>query len=423
MGRKLTHKNLEEGVKTIDEKLKTETNTKKVRTLKTRRRIYLKRLNTTQKKANSNTKEMEEKKENSDSNTNTSSNSNSNSNSNNSVVNNKKENSNVDALANAFGSKVGITVKEVIAAPIPSPAEAVVEILTNKWNPWTDKSKDVPFNYKPKTKKGTDESGIGDGEYKVAAELSTDIDKVKPLGQNSRWDLQFKLNNQTTKADVKKLENEFRLGVIGKSSIRIIQKEIHTFIYKCFDLYNNYKDTEEFTKEQIKSLEKIMFSIDKETKQLLLRTDEISKTKFIILPEVLKFLHAKQEKLKEKLGIEKIDMYDPITGNKKYVSKQHAYKVYLADNTPIEEIKNKLENKTYDICRLLDILDHPYVNDNGEDIIKKINNLKNILENEKILLIFVDEKKGYYIMTNTSEKIIFTRITQDGVKFEFVNKI
>ena len=92
MGRKLTNKNLEEGVKTIDEKLKTETNTKKVRTLKTRRRIYLKRLNTTQKKANSNTKEMEEKKENSDSNSNTSSNSNSNSNSNNSVVNNKKEN-------------------------------------------------------------------------------------------------------------------------------------------------------------------------------------------------------------------------------------------------------------------------------------------------------------------------------------------
>ena len=65
MGRKLTLKNLQEGVKTIDEKLKIETNTKKIRTLKTRRRIYLKKLSTTQKNVNSKSKEMEQKKDNS----------------------------------------------------------------------------------------------------------------------------------------------------------------------------------------------------------------------------------------------------------------------------------------------------------------------------------------------------------------------
>lgn len=76
-------------------------------------------------------------------------------------------------------------------------------IIYDKWNSWTSKSKSYSFDYK--------EQGTGDGEFKLGAEFG-----VRPLGQNQQYDLL--INGE--KWEVKKLDldGSFRLGVI-KSEI------------------------------------------------------------------------------------------------------------------------------------------------------------------------------------------------------------
>ena len=67
--------------------------------------------------------------------------------------------------------------------------------LNLQWIPWSYRSQNIPFK--------SEFRGIGDGEYKVAAELNTQI-----LGQNSHYDIKMMAGGFEYECDVKKLDKE-----------------------------------------------------------------------------------------------------------------------------------------------------------------------------------------------------------------------
>jgi hypothetical protein len=105
-------------------------------------------------------------------------------------------------------------------------------------------------------------------------------------------------------------------------------------------------------------------------------------------------------------------MFDSVTGNKKKVSVGQAYNVMVVEGKPVEEIMDKL-GKSYSDLHLLDILNHPYI-DEPTRLRDELNDLTSMFDDW--LLIFVDPVKGYYIMTEPNTKVKFQRITRGGTK-------
>jgi len=72
-------------------------------------------------------------------------------------------------------------------------------------------------------------------------------------------------------------------------------------------------------------------------------------------------------------------------------------------------------NKDMDDVKLLKYFTHIYI-DNYQLFNDELDNIKSIFDNK--LLIFVDEIKGFYIMTEPMLKVEFIRITRGNPRFK-----
>lgn len=260
----------------------------------------------------------------------------------------------------------------------------------NKWVHWTYKSTSIPFK--------STESGIGSGERKLSKELDINI-----KGQNSCYDLDIIIDGKKYKADVKKLDNNtFNVGVIGKSKIRDIKDKLNNLFLICKKICNNSLITlTDIEHEMIQDITKI-------------NPDEISSNNIVKIRELLFILYTKKEMIKNNL-INK-EIYDIITGNLIHTNIYTIYKILILLNRTDIEIQCIIggeDNLTQVKC--FENFDHCYINDYKLFDID-ICNIKNIFNDS--VLIFVDEVKGYYIMTEPYMKIVFNRITRGSPRFK-----
>jgi hypothetical protein len=265
----------------------------------------------------------------------------------------------------AAAATAALSVKESAAA---DPAEPP-PIETDKWTPWTDASKDVVFE--------STVAGQGDGENKVAAELGTS----PPKGQNSSYDLEVLIGDVTYHADVKKLDgNSFNTGVTGRDALRPIKEKITSFL-------GLHPEVE-------------------------LSPDELAVKSLEMLYKMFAFLHARKKFL---LPEKTYPLFDCITGAPKEVSALQLYTIATANGTDEATLRTLLEDSFDGVKEVATSLLHPYI-DNPLLLKEELEELKHIFEGE--LLIFVDKVKGFYIMTDPDEKVIFQRITRGHPRFK-----
>jgi hypothetical protein len=256
--------------------------------------------------------------------------------------------------------------------------------ITLSWINWSIKSQNILFK--------TSIKGIGDGEQKVAAELDTFV-----LGQNSCFDMKIIIENIEYECDVKKLDNyTFNTGVKGRNALRPIKTKItdllnsftkiltsHLLTLEEKTLLQTFEDIspDELCVSNIQKLNKICFILNNKRKQLMLN-----------LPITKSFINN------DGCVIE-INLFD-----------YYQICLILKQEIPVEfdEFKNKLI--------LLNNISHEYII-NPNELQTSLNDLIFIFTDLK--LIFVDEKKGYYIVDSIS-KISFERITRGHPRFRLV---
>ena len=253
----------------------------------------------------------------------------------------------------------------------PAPAEAApaepAAIETDKWNSCTVASNDVVFE--------STVAGQGDGENKVAAELGTTV-----LGQNSSYDMDVPIGETIYHADVKKLDaNTFNTGVAGSNALRPIKEKITSFL----GLHPEIK----------------------------LSPDELAAKSLEMLYTTFTSLHARK---KELLPEKTFSLFDCITGAPKEVSALQFYTIATANGTDEATLREILKESFDGVKEVATRLLHPYI-DNPLLLKEELGGLKHMFKDE--LLIFVDKVKGFYIMTDPDEKVIFQRITRGHPRF------
>ncbi len=258
-----------------------------------------------------------------------------------------------------------------------------VTMETIPYIPWTDKSKDIEFK--------SNKVSIGDGEYKVAAELGTTV-----LGQNSSYDMIITIDGISMKADVKKLDKKtFNTGVEGRNYLRPIKNNITNLL----ELLPKIVATLDFTNEQKKEIDAL-----KEVSP-----DEISAGSVKALRAVCTILNNKQKELRAILPAVR-PLVDPYTGSAIEMSAESYYKLFTDLNFPFPEELKPYNNHLH----ILSVLNHPYVNDPTK-LDQDLNSLVGIFHD--IVLIFVEEEKGYCIFKEIEGNIKFERITRGNPRF------
>jgi len=251
---------------------------------------------------------------------------------------------------------------------VAPPAEPA-PIETDTWTPWTDASKEVVFESKV--------PGQGDGEHKVAAELGT----PPPKGQNSSYDLEVSIGETIYHADVKKLDgNSFNTGVTGRNALRPIK-------------------------------EKIVHLLESTT-MLELSPDELAVKSLEMIYATCTSLHLKKRTL---LPEKTFSIFDCFTGKPKEVSALQLYTVATANGTKEETLRELLKESFDGVKEVATRLTSPYI-DNPTLLKEELEGLTRIFEGE--LIIFVDEVKGFYIMTDPEKKVTFQRITRGHPRFK-----
>jgi hypothetical protein len=253
-------------------------------------------------------------------------------------------------------------------------------LIYDKWNSWSSKSKDYSFEYK--------EQGIGDGEFKLGAEYG-----VKPLGQNENYDLL--INGE--KWEVKKLDldGSFRLGVEAQNEYFPIQMKLLQ-IFNAINIINsilsNRKDDQ--IKIQIQKIwgEKIneKFGTSKTTIYEGLIKSEISESNLNMLNSILNEL---VDIIKLPNSLQKIEITDPEMGLKKQISLEKYYST-LKSFGKSEEFLNKKLGNDYSLILVKSMLNE-LMNDFEKDWLE--NTLNNVIRNifhDKILVL-VHKTDGY----------------------------
>lgn len=254
------------------------------------------------------------------------------------------------------------------------------------WNPWTDKSRHIPFK--------SSTIGVGDGEDKVAFELDTHV-----LGQNSPYDMKPIINGVPTKCDVKKLDtkNDFNTGVNGRNALRIIKINIMMLLESIRIL----SDSDIFTPEERPLLQ---FFIDKKVSP-----DEVAVGTLKKLKQICEILHTKMTNILKSLPVIQpfTDADGPVsmTLDTYYIVCERIGRPFPAEYASYEsvlQILRQMDNR---------YIQHPHL------ITDDLNNLVNFLED--IMLIIVDEKKGYMLVSDIT-KIRFLRITRGNPRFQII---
>ena len=250
------------------------------------------------------------------------------------------------------------------------------------WIPWTGKSEHVSFV--------SDKKGVGDGEDKVAHELNTAI-----LGQNSSYDMKYAIGGIEYECDVKKLDKDgsFNTGVKGRNALRPFKHEIENL----FTIFVNIRESKFLSQDEKDKL------IEFED----VSPDELCLSNLKKLYEICSMLHTKYNMLFS--SIPNLKPFIDKTGTIIEMSLYQYYKIcgILQQNFPSEFDAHK------DTLIILQDLSHEYIS-NPTKLKDSLNGLVSIFTGQK--LIFVHEKKGYYIC-NELENIEFQRITKGNPRF------
>ena len=135
--------------------------------------------------------------------------------------------------------------------------------------------------------------------------------------------------------------------------------------------------------------------------------DEICASNIKLLKKICKDLHDLHTSI-DKTLLKKFSAFDPVLGNPIEIGYTHFYKLLVANQNPVNEIKEKIGEDAYTKETLLETLTHVYISD-PESLSRKLNGICEILFKD-ITLIFVSKIKGYYINKDLS-KITFERVT------------
>jgi hypothetical protein len=260
-----------------------------------------------------------------------------------------------------------------------------VKINYNVWNEWTEKSSGVSF-------KSPDTNHIGDGEEKLGAEYG-----VKPLGQNSNYDLM--INN--TKIEVKKLDPDgsFRLGVDINEAYTPYLSKLIVFL-EAFTLLKDSLVSVILKNDILNIIHSLNTPLPRNKYSGLvgLKRAELSESNLNNVEKCIGLINHIYA-LSTSLDNESIDLYSSIDGSKKTYNVSIAYqKILLENNLNITEIIKDVEK--------IDLINFKILCDNYKDILnisvkkelsKAIHNSFN--DHNKILAI-VDEKLGYKIIDN-----------------------
>jgi hypothetical protein len=273
--------------------------------------------------------------------------------------------------------------------------------LFHKWTPWTGLSTAIPFKCVT--------AGKGDGEDRVAAEFHT-----VALGQNSNYDMMVEIGGSGSgsvnrwKADVKKLDNlSFNTGVSGRDALRPIKAQIDRFLMTVAAVVDSP-----------------LLALTAEQKRLFTggrcplveaSPDEVAAGTIETMERVAQLLNSKQAALRASLPGRRFR--DPLTAVEKNITAEQFYKICSAYGKTGAEISGTLGSEAMQKTELLvHYLDHPFISDPAS-MRRSLNGLTWIFDS--MLLIFVDEEKGYYLLKDLS-KLSLQRITKGSPRFVVV---
>lgn len=261
--------------------------------------------------------------------------------------------------------------------------------MCNKWIKWNEKN-NVSFK--------TSDKIFGNGEEKFGYEFG-----IKPKGQNFSYDFDY----NGYKLEVKELYNQsFNSGKEGRIAMYKIKNIVKTIdnIMLYIDTFLNKNDDDYETLTKAKSycikFKDIGELSERKCKEngdfdcILKNMNKIYRTLLDKINYTIDSYNANGKKVKYSLYkyflIAKLQEYDKDTiisniGNDAYINCE---KMYLLEDNYIKE-PSKLRNEMMESCKIY----------------------------ENILLIFVDKKKGYYIMNNAEKKIKFQRVTKGIPRF------
>lgn len=265
-------------------------------------------------------------------------------------------------------------------APAPPPSGLV-------WNPWTVASADIAFK--------ANRNGIGDGEDKVGAECGT-----VALGQNSPYDMEIRIEGALYKCDVKKLDNNtFNTGVHGRNALRPIKHKMETLLA----LFTTLESQPIFTAEEkakLKDVEDVS-------------PDEMSVGNLQRVYQVCKMLNAKQSALRAPLPsfAPFADVANSSTAIEMSAEAYYRISKILGRPLPADLLPHQAT------LELLALLDHDYIS-RPDTFYKELNELVSIFEG--LVLICVDEAKGYCILKEPLKNIKFERITRGHPRFRVI---
>ena len=271
--------------------------------------------------------------------------------------------------------------------------------LPDVWNSWTEKSKETPFKSETKF--------LGDGEEKLGKEYD-----VKPLGQNSPYDLKM---NFGEKWEVKKPDgdNSFRIGVE-------ISKDYTPIMHNVYSMFREIvKIKEDLSSEE--ELDKIIKSITEKNKRcktsLLsgLCKHEVSSSNLIKANNII-------EKLKELISdINKIsvELYCSFSGKKKKYNILKSYQKLMLEDIEISQIVKIFgDKKIYNKVVIYNAVSKHIQMFENKSLIDKLNEIvRNLFISRTLVL--VHKEKGYMPIKKLN-KIICNRITSGNPRCKFL---
>lgn len=251
-----------------------------------------------------------------------------------------------------------------------------------EWRPWTDKSKDTPFKHT--------QDGVGDGEERVAKELS-----VATNGQNCRNDLEHVEGGKEV-CEVKKLDTDrsFKTGANGRDAHRPLKVRHCILIERLHKLSTDPS----FTKDEQEELD----SLGK------LSADELGERNLQKMDATCLMLNKRRNELLPTIP-STVQPFTDSSGKPVPMSLPSLYTVCKENGIPFppEYIQHEPTIRT-----LLD-LDHPYIEDPSR-LMGDLKSLNKIFTS--VTLIIVHEQKGY-MFVNDIHRIQFLRVTLGVPRF------
>jgi len=258
------------------------------------------------------------------------------------------------------------------------------------WVAWTERSAAVPFTSTTK--------GVGNGEHKIAAEIECGA----PHGQNSPYDLDIPAL-QEPKADVKELDGgTFNTGVNGRDALRPIKAHLATLLDILLVLGEDAAVSADI-REMISTLNK------KKEKS----PDEICVAAVRQIGALCVRLNLYRGELMS--ATRRFNVFDVLTGAPREVSADEMYRLAVASGKSQSEVAELLGADYVSAKSVVESLSHPFVLE-PDRLQRDLTGLVSVFRG--YTLVFVNETKGYYIMTMPETKIEFQRITRGSARFK-----